>query len=186
MSAARAPWACATLDRNPLSKGKGWRVTKFHSQAAWKTRCEQTAPRRRDPTICCRGAAGRRRGSPRARRGQGSTSNATEGVPENVWEMLSRLPRCRRGISALTERSVPLAPGLHTSLDTSPLSYRCCAAFGMEPPTIQLFEHMCIFHSANRKNKAAGLQRLDPRARMREAGEVFLWEISVVFPVVSL
>lgn len=82
--------------------------------------------------------------------------------------------------------SVSLAPGLHTSLDTSPLSYRCCAGFRMEPPTVQLFEHMCIFHSANRKNKAAGLQRLDPRARMREAGEVFLWEISVVSPVVSL
>lgn len=82
--------------------------------------------------------------------------------------------------------AVSLARGLHTSLDTSPLSYRCCAAFRIEPPTIQLFEHMCIFHSTNRKNKAAGLQRLDPRARMREAGEVFLWEISVVSPVVSL
>ena len=33
---------------------------------------------------------------------------------------------------------------------------------------------------------AAGLQRLTPRARMREAEEVFLWEISVFSPVVSL
>lgn len=82
--------------------------------------------------------------------------------------------------------TVSLAAGLHTSLDTSPLSYRCCAALRIEPPTIQLFEHMCIFHSTNRKNKAAGLQGLDPRARMREAGEVFLWEISVVPPAVSL
>lgn len=33
---------------------------------------------------------------------------------------------------------------------------------------------------------ATGLQCLDPRARMREAGKVFLWEISAVPPVVSL
>lgn len=48
-------------------KEKGWRVTKFHFQAAQKTRCEQTAPGRRDPAICC---CGRRRGRRRARRGQ--------------------------------------------------------------------------------------------------------------------
>lgn len=66
------------------------------------------------------------------------------------------------------------------------LSYRCCTTFRIEPLTIQLFEHMCIFHSTNRKNMATGLQRLDPRARMREAEKVFLWEISVVSPVVSL
>ena len=82
--------------------------------------------------------------------------------------------------------AVSFAWGVHTSLDTSALSYRCSTAFRMEPLTVQLFEHMCIFHSTNHKNMAAGLQRLTPRARMREAEEVFLWEISVFSPVVSL
>lgn len=81
--------------------------------------------------------------------------------------------------------AVSFAWGVHTSLDTSALSYRCSTAFWMEPLTVQLFEHMCIFHSTNRKNMAAGLQRLTPRARIREAEEVFLWEISVFSPVVS-
>lgn len=110
MSAARTPWGRATPELTLAGflrgEGKGWRVTKFHFQAAQKTRCEQTAPRRRDPAICCRGAAEKRRGSRRARRGQGSTSNPTEGVPGNVWKMSSRLPRCVRGISAPTEGSV--------------------------------------------------------------------------------
>lgn len=70
--------------------------------------------------------------------------------------------------------AVSLAPSLHTWVDTSALSYRCSTAFRIEPLTIQLFEHMCIFHSTNHKNMAAGLQRLTPRARMREAEKVFL------------
>lgn len=87
MSAARAPWACVTPELTLTGilrgKGKGWRVTKFHFQAAQKTRCEQTALRRRDPAICCRGAAEKPllkcRGSQRARRGQGGRA-----IPQKV------------------------------------------------------------------------------------------------------
>jgi len=117
--------------------------------------------------------------------------NPTEGVPLNVWKTSNHLPLCAEenlsSNSRLCQHSATsLARGLYTSVDTSPLSYRCCTTFRIEPLTIQLFEHMCIFHSTNRKNTATGLQRLDPRARMREAEMVFLGEISAVSPVVSL
>lgn len=125
------------------------------------------------------------------KRRQESRRNSPEGVPSNVWKMSSRLPRCAEENLSSNRRlcqhsAVSLARGLHTSVDTSPLSYRCCTTFRIEPLTIQLFEHMCIFHSTNRKNMATGLQRLDPRARMREAEKVFLGEISVVSPAVCL
>lgn len=123
--------------------------------------------------------------------GQERTRKPTEGVPWNVWKKSNRLPLCAEENLSSNRRlcqhsAVSLARGLYTSVDTSTLSYRCCTTFRIEPLTIQLFEHMCIFHSTNRKNTAAGLQRLNPRARMREAEKVFLWEISVVSPVVSL
>lgn len=78
--AARARWALLPLSSPSQEsfeeKEKGWRVTKFHFQAAQKTRCEQTAPGRRDPAICC---CGRRRGRRRARRGQ-----AAPATPQKV------------------------------------------------------------------------------------------------------
>lgn len=122
---------------------------------------------------------------------QESKRNPTEGVPSNAWKTSNRLPLSAEENLSSNRRlcqhsAVSLARGLYTSVDTSPLSYRCCTTFRIEPLTIQLFEHMCIFHSTNRKNTATGLQHLDPRARMREAEKVFLWEISVVSPVVSL
>lgn len=118
--------------------------------------------------------------------GQERTRNPTEGVSWNVWKKSNRLPLCAEENLSSNRRlcqhsAISLARGLYTSVDTSTLSYRCCTTFRIEPLTIQLFEHMCIFHSTNRKNTAAGLQRSDPRARMREAEKVFLWEISVSF-----
>lgn len=66
-SAAGAPWERATPELTLTGilgeKGKGWRVTKFLFQAAQKTRCEQTAPGRRDLQ------------SAAAERGQGGSSN---------------------------------------------------------------------------------------------------------------
>lgn len=188
--AARARWAPAapelTLTGILWGKGKGLESNKIPLSSCSEDTVWTNSPRKaRSCNLLLWEAPGTAAREARA----GGTSHPTEGVPGNVWGTWGACHaawgECQPRQKALAA-TVSLAPGLHTSLDTSPLSYRCCAAFRIEPLTIQMFEHMCIFHSTNRKNKAAGLQGLDPRARMREAGEVFLWEISVVPPVVSL
>lgn len=199
VTAVRAPRACVTPEQTLIAvlqrKGKDW-----NSNIILLSSCSEDMVLTNSPQKARSCKLLLRRGweagfwvpiSQHVKRGQESVRNPTEGVPSNVWKTSNCLPLCAEENLNSNRRlcqhsAVSLARGLHTPVDTSHLSYRCCTTFRTEPLTIQLFEHMCIFHSTNRKNMGAGLQRLDPRARMRVAEKVFLWEISVVSPVVSL
>lgn len=171
---------------NPPRKRKGLKSNKIplsscSQDTVWTNSPQKASPCNLVPPSCSWSAA---ISACEARAGE--QSKPPEGVPAIVCKVLSHLPGCGRGISAPTESSgstVPPAPGLHTRLDTSPLSYRC---FGWSPRRYSCLNTCAFSTQQTARTTAAGLQRLDPRATMREAGEVFLWEISVVTPVVSL